>query len=127
MPAKYCKWGNCKSDSRKDKTITFFPFPKPCKDFRALKADLSLTAIIHDRDSCSQCLRCTVWIRACSVQPFTRLEQINRNCYVCYKHFTDGKPTEEQPCLVSARSFSQVSTFLYFFTYCPPFSSQIVA
>lgn len=107
MPAKYCKWGLCKSDSNKDKTITFFPFPKPCKDFRLLKKDPSLVAIQHNPDSCSQCSKCKAWIHACSTQNFTSLDQINANCYVCYKHFVDNKPTETHPCPTSARSFSQ--------------------
>ena len=112
-PAKYCKWGTCTSNSKKDKSIVFFPFPKPCEDFRALKADPSLIAIQHDPDSCSQCAKCAAWIRACSIQNFSRLEQINGNCYVCYKHFPDDKPTQENPCPVSARSFSQVSSFMF--------------
>ena len=117
MPTKYCKWGTCKSFSKKDKTIKFFPFPKPCKDFRMLTADPTLIAIQHDADTCVQCSKCTAWIRACSTTKFSSLEQINRNCYVCYKHFPDGTPTEDQPIPICARSFSQVSNYYIQYIY----------
>ena len=117
MPTKYCKWGTCKSYSKKDKTIKFFPFPKPCKDFRMLMADPTLIAIQHDADTCVQCSKCTAWIRACSTTKFSSLEQINRNSYVCYKHFPDGTPTEDQPIPICARSFSQVSNYYIQYIY----------
>lgn len=111
MPNKNCKWGTCKSDSRRDKDVVFFAFPKPCKDFKLLHADPTLVAIQHFPDSCLQCSRCIAWINACSIEGFTSLDQITANCYVCNKHFLDGKPTKEQPNPICARSFSHVSHF----------------
>ncbi len=107
MPHKLCKWGLCKSDGRKDKSITFFPFPKPCKDYRMLKKDPTLIAIQHEPDLCPQCSLCKAWINSCSITNLISIDQINSSCYVCHKHFTESKPTVVQPCPSSARSFCQ--------------------
>ncbi len=107
----HCKWGLCTSDSRSKKSsITFWPFPKPCKDFRLLQKEPSLLAIEHNPLNCSQCSKCLHWIKACKVESLTQLEQIDKNCYVCSKHFQESGPTSEQPCPFMAGSADRVST-----------------
>ena len=113
MP-KHCKWGLCKSDTRYPQNglqIKFWPFPKPCKDFRLLKADPSLVAIKHEPQHCIQCNKCLQWIKACKVQSLTKLEEINKNCFVCSKHFPNGAPTNDEPHPVPAGTGDRVSRY----------------
>ena len=79
-----CAWGLCNSDSRygsngkrprPDMTgVKFFPFPKP-------KSNLE---------------RCKAWIKACGRKDFS-IANINKNTYVCSKHFEQHKPTTAFP------------------------------
>ncbi|XP_051795782.1 uncharacterized protein LOC110964897 isoform X2 [Acanthochromis polyacanthus] len=86
MP-KRCAYGTCKSDTRYPQSleggVDFFPFPKPK----------------------TQEERCRVWIEQCG-RPHDQLNpsKINKNTYVCSKHFVDGRPTTEFPNPVAALS-----------------------
>lgn len=108
----HCKWGNCNSNYRYRnldhmKDVTFIPFPKPCKYFRAEIKDPTIL-VWHDRTTCEKCSLCMEWIRACKVEGFSNLEQITSNSYVCSKHFVDGKPTEQHPIPITAGSFGNI-------------------
>ena len=114
MVGVHCKWGKCNSNSRypsKDymQGVTFFPFPKPCQDHRLLKRDSTLQ-LRHDPNSCPQCCKCLVWINACRLQGFNKVDDIKKSCYICSKHFIDGKPTPQNPNPVTAGSIAPVSS-----------------
>jgi len=108
MPdTKHCKWGTCTSDSRDvtdDTPITFFSFPKPCKDFKLLEKDPSVK-IQHDQQLCIQCQKSQKWVNACKLKKFVKISQINYDTWICSKHFVAGKPTEEHLNPLSAGSF----------------------
>ncbi|XP_030003765.1 uncharacterized protein LOC115428719 isoform X2 [Sphaeramia orbicularis] len=84
MP-KRCAHGTCKSDSRYPKSVeggvVFYPFPKPK----------------------TQGDKCGIWIKQCG-RPYSQLNpsKVNKNTFVCSKHFLMGKPTPEYPHPVSA-------------------------
>jgi hypothetical protein len=63
---KTCCYGLCNSDTRKDRTIRFLPFPKP-------KINLS---------------RAKRWIHLCGRNDFT-VDNITSRSYICTKHFPD--------------------------------------
>lgn len=97
---KHCKYGMCNSDSRylarETHPVEFFKMPKPCKDYYLLKKDPTLK-INHSEMFCAVCQSAKMWIIACGIQGFNDLSQIDNSCYVCSKHFNDGKPTENHP------------------------------
>ncbi|XP_065114751.1 uncharacterized protein [Paramisgurnus dabryanus] len=84
MP-KRCAYGLCKSDTRYPKSldggVEFFPFPKPK----------------------TQGEKCRTWITQCG-RPHSQLnvDRINKNTYVCSKHFVNGRPTPEDPNPIAA-------------------------
>ncbi|XP_073720253.1 uncharacterized protein [Misgurnus anguillicaudatus] len=84
MP-KRCAYGLCKSDTRYPKSldggVEFFPFPKPK----------------------TQGEKCRTWITLCG-RPHSQLnvDRINKNTYVCSKHFVNGRPTPEDPNPIAA-------------------------
>ncbi|XP_056329543.1 uncharacterized protein si:ch73-311h14.2 [Danio aesculapii] len=84
MP-KRCAYLLCKSDTRYPKrldgVVKFFPFPKPK----------------------TQGEKCRAWIRQCG-RPHSQLnvDRINKNTYICSKHFVNGQPTPEYPNPIAA-------------------------
>ncbi|NP_001268902.1 uncharacterized protein LOC556846 [Danio rerio] len=84
MP-KRCAYVLCKSDTRYPKRlegeVKFFPFPKPK----------------------TQGEKCRAWIRQCG-RPHSQLnvDRINKNTYICSKHFVNGRPTPEYPNPIAA-------------------------
>ncbi|RUS90309.1 hypothetical protein EGW08_001907, partial [Elysia chlorotica] len=83
-----CSWGNCKSDYRYPERcvgIKFIPFVQPARTKPWNHA---------------KCLR---WIKACG-KPYDRLniDKVNKNHYICSKHFVDGAPTPENPDPIQA-------------------------
>ncbi|KAL1266978.1 hypothetical protein QQF64_002653 [Cirrhinus molitorella] len=89
MP-KRCAYGLCKSDTRYPKSldgvVEFFPFPKPK----------------------TQGERCRTWIKQCG-RPHSQLnvDRINKNTYVCSKHFIDGRPTPAHPDPLPALTYDR--------------------
>ena len=77
---KYCAWGTCKSDSRRQddedmKGVFFVPFVKP-------RIDL---------------LKCNRWVNACRRENFTT-SNVKKWTYICSKHFIGGMgPTVQHP------------------------------
>ncbi|KAM3611186.1 uncharacterized protein V6R79_014647 [Siganus canaliculatus] len=82
---KRCSWGKCKSDTRyPDRLkggIRFIPFPKPKSNPE----------------------KCLLWIKLCG-RPHTQLNpsKIDKNSFVCSKHFVNGTPSVEYPHPVPA-------------------------
>ncbi|XP_044746329.1 uncharacterized protein LOC123307910 [Coccinella septempunctata] len=69
-----CSYKNCKSDSRKNKNIKFRPFPK-------MKRNPT---------------KCLKWIKLCGNEKLT-VDTINKNSYVCSKHFCGKFTTDSNP------------------------------
>lgn len=103
MPGKHCKWGLCKSDSRYNESLAFFPFPKPCKDYNLLRKDSTLL-IHHSEDSCEQCSNAKLWLKSCNLKDFNDIAQITKHSYICGLHFVDEKPTTTHPNPIDART-----------------------
>ena len=64
MPSYYCVHGTCKSDSRKNPNIRFFPFPKPITFLE----------------------RATRWVELICRPGYT-IDHITNNTYICELHF----------------------------------------
>ncbi len=112
---KYCRWGTCKSNSKKVEceNIVFHKFPKPCVDFNLLKNDPKLK-IKHNVNDCVKCRLSQDWVNACKVEKFKAIEQITRDSFVCSQHFLEGKPTATNPSPIPAGTMVMVSLIIGF-------------
>jgi hypothetical protein len=64
---KHCAFGHCRSDTRKEPSLVFIPFPKPKTNFQRAKR----------------------WAHLCGRSNFG-VENIKKGMYVCEKHFASG-------------------------------------
>ena len=87
---KYCAWGKCKSDSRRQdeddmRGVFFIPFVKPHIDME----------------------KCKRWVNACRRVKFT-INNVRKWTYICSKHFVGGAgPTIDHPDPVAATMSEQ--------------------
>ncbi|KAF1392510.1 hypothetical protein PFLUV_G00028760 [Perca fluviatilis] len=77
---KRCAWGTCNSDTRYPERlgdgVYFLPVPKP-----HLNPD-----------------KCLLWIKLCGrPQQQLNVNKINKDVYICSKHFVNGGPSTEFP------------------------------
>ncbi len=73
------------------------------------------------KNECACCQKCKIWITSCKIKSFTKLEQVNRYCWVCDLHFEGevietGKngPAENHLNPKPAGSHNTVSTVVIF-------------
>lgn len=88
---KHCVYAFCRNDIRylKEKNVTFYPFPKPKRNLE-------------------KCLR---WISSCGRADLNDTTRINKNTFVCSKHFVaEIGPTEEFPDPIRCDKIDDTST-----------------
>lgn len=121
---KHCCFGDCNRDNRPGRPgyrpdARFFPFPKPCQEYRYCISEWSPAEEELHIKNCKLCKFCQTWMVSCKRNDakFQSLRGVTSSTYICSDHFDDGYPTTHSVPISRKPYVLNVSTRNFVFKY----------